>query len=495
MNEPKVYKLPAEDVNDESAVITSINFEPNTPVKVGDIIYSFETTKAIIDVGAEHDGYIYYLVKKGEEVYVGDPVCEITKNEKKNLEADVSTKINSKLKILPTKKAVEIINKYKIDIESTGLTGVVKEADLEPFIIKGKKVQDIDHCKTIDKNNSFIKELLFEKRFKTLSSEEKVKRYITEGHTIGENVILGDNVVLIANKITIGSNVTVGNNTYIESAELAIGDFTSIGESCHFVASLIKIGSNNKIAKKVNIDLSGGRNPDSNFITGKGCLLSSEVQINVCHQVSIGDNVALSPRSMIYTHSYWQSILDGYKINFGKVHIKDNSWLGSSSQILPNVTVGTGAIIMSNSLVANNVKDFSLVGGVPAKVIKENLKKNYNKNQILNILHDQFNGLKHWFNMNSYNTVSINQNKFLFESNGQKRTITFHDDDHHHTNSEKVYNEDFDIILTYDSNLKTNNYNSLLVVKTEVVIGDLDYDVKVIIEYFRRKGIRFYASG
>jgi len=54
----------------------------------------------------------------------------------------------------------------------------------------------------------------------------------------------------------------------------------------------------------------------------------------------------------------------------GKVVIKDDVWLGANVIILPNVTVGRGSIIAAGAVVNKDVPDFSIVGGVPAKVLK-----------------------------------------------------------------------------------------------------------------------------
>ncbi len=52
------------------------------------------------------------------------------------------------------------------------------------------------------------------------------------------------------------------------------------------------------------------------------------------------------------------------------VKIEDDVWLGSNVVILPNVTVGRGAIIGANSVVTRDVPAFAIVGGVPTKVIR-----------------------------------------------------------------------------------------------------------------------------
>ena len=65
--------------------------------------------------------------------------------------------------------------------------------------------------------------------------------------------------------------------------------------------------------------------------------------------------------------------LDGSK-NTNPVHIGNHVWIGTRVTILNGVTVGDGAVIAAGALVTKDVPAGSLVGGVPAKVIKEKVE-------------------------------------------------------------------------------------------------------------------------
>ena len=53
------------------------------------------------------------------------------------------------------------------------------------------------------------------------------------------------------------------------------------------------------------------------------------------------------------------------------INIKDKSWIGFNSIILKGVTIGEGAVVGAGSVVRNDVPDYSLVMGNPAKVVKK----------------------------------------------------------------------------------------------------------------------------
>ena len=59
------------------------------------------------------------------------------------------------------------------------------------------------------------------------------------------------------------------------------------------------------------------------------------------------------------------------KVGHGKIVIEDKVWIGFNSIILKGVTIGEGAVIAAGSVVVRDVPPYTLVGGVPAKVLKQ----------------------------------------------------------------------------------------------------------------------------
>lgn len=57
-------------------------------------------------------------------------------------------------------------------------------------------------------------------------------------------------------------------------------------------------------------------------------------------------------------------------ITKGDIIVKDDVWIGTNALIMSGVTIGQGAIIAAGSVVVKDVKPYSIVGGVPAKLIK-----------------------------------------------------------------------------------------------------------------------------
>jgi acetyltransferase-like isoleucine patch superfamily enzyme len=138
--------------------------------------------------------------------------------------------------------------------------------------------------------------------------------------------------------ITAGDRVTIGKHAIIRPTNIY---GSAIGEG-------LKIGNNSSIGPYSYIGCSG-------FI-------------------EIGDNVMMSPRVSIYAENHLFDHPEltikeqGVKREF--VKIEDDCWIAANTIILAGVTIGRGSVIAAGSVVTKDVPPYSIVAGVPAKVIK-----------------------------------------------------------------------------------------------------------------------------
>jgi acetyltransferase-like isoleucine patch superfamily enzyme len=94
--------------------------------------------------------------------------------------------------------------------------------------------------------------------------------------------------------------------------------------------------------------------------------------ISCFERITIGEGVLISEQVLI-RDSDDHKILNSNQVITKPINIGNHVWIGAKATILKGVTIGDGAIIAAGAVVINNVPAFSLVGGVPAKVLKENI--------------------------------------------------------------------------------------------------------------------------
>lgn len=109
------------------------------------------------------------------------------------------------------------------------------------------------------------------------------------------------------------------------------------------------------------------------------CLVADEIKIKkntiIASNVLItSENHGINPETDI---PYYEQAL-----NVGEVFIGEGCWIGEKAIILPNVHIGNKCIVAAGAIVTKDVPNYSIVAGVPAKVIK---KYDFEKHKWVNV--------------------------------------------------------------------------------------------------------------
>jgi acetyltransferase-like isoleucine patch superfamily enzyme len=87
--------------------------------------------------------------------------------------------------------------------------------------------------------------------------------------------------------------------------------------------------------------------------------------------ITIKDNVLIAPKVSLLSEGHPVSPEGRQSLVPGHIHIKKNAWIGAGATVLPGVTIGENSVVAAGAVVTKDVPANTIVGGVPAKVIKE----------------------------------------------------------------------------------------------------------------------------
>ncbi len=152
----------------------------------------------------------------------------------------------------------------------------------------------------------------------------------------GKYVYIGSRVLFFRQKdggaISIGKRVFLNDGIRLETGFggcITIGDYTHIQSDCQFSAY---VGS-----------------------------------------IRIGKKVQIAPRCAFYPYNHGVSLEESMMkqplVSRGDIEVKDEAWIGHGAIILEGVTIGFGAVVGAGAVVKNNIPDFALCAGIPAKVL------------------------------------------------------------------------------------------------------------------------------
>lgn len=101
--------------------------------------------------------------------------------------------------------------------------------------------------------------------------------------------------------------------------------------------------------------------------------INKNSNISCFKEINIGNDCVISENVVIRDSDNHVLIRDGYEKE-KRILIEDHVWIGINAVILKGVHIGKGAVIAAGSVVTKDVPEKCLVGGVPARIIKENIE-------------------------------------------------------------------------------------------------------------------------
>lgn len=135
----------------------------------------------------------------------------------------------------------------------------------------------------------------------------------------------------------------------------------SIGESASFTCNGFSFfdGTSVYVSKEAKLKVGSG------YMSGRGLI--------VCrNSIEIGEDVAIADEVIIRDSDDHIILREGYQMT-APVRIGNHVWIGTRAVILKGAKIGDGCIVAAGSVVTKSFPDNCLIGGVTAKIIKENI--------------------------------------------------------------------------------------------------------------------------
>lgn len=87
--------------------------------------------------------------------------------------------------------------------------------------------------------------------------------------------------------------------------------------------------------------------------------------------ITLEDSVLIAPKVNLITTNHPLNQSERRATISHPIVIKRNAWIGVAATIMPGVTIGENSVVAAGAVVTRDVPDNTIVGGVPAKVIKD----------------------------------------------------------------------------------------------------------------------------
>ncbi len=146
----------------------------------------------------------------------------------------------------------------------------------------------------------------------------------------------------------------------------ALNASTTMDEMRERLSELIE----SKIDKSTTVFVPFYTNFGKHIKIGKNVFINHACSFLDLGGITIEDDVLIGPRVNLTTENHPVDPTKRKYLDLKSVVIKRNAWIGAGATILPGVTVGENSIVAAGAVVNKDVPANTIVGGIPAKVIK-----------------------------------------------------------------------------------------------------------------------------
>jgi putative colanic acid biosynthesis acetyltransferase WcaF len=103
---------------------------------------------------------------------------------------------------------------------------------------------------------------------------------------------------------------------------------------------------------------------------GRNCAIGKQCVLDARGEITIGRDVNISSHAQLQTAKHLIDDPD-FMHDYSPIAIGDRAWIAEGAMVLGGVTIGEGAVVAARAVVSKDVAPFTVVGGVPARPIRE----------------------------------------------------------------------------------------------------------------------------
>ena len=144
-----LVRVPLVSTNEDTVTLVAWRKAPGDQVQRGEVLCSVETTKANVEVEAEHSGYLRHLAEPGQRVRIGDPLGALVDRpdeDHSSLVAATAPQAAQPEERRWTKKAALVAARLGVDLESLAVElagATITEADVRAAQARGQRGADL----------------------------------------------------------------------------------------------------------------------------------------------------------------------------------------------------------------------------------------------------------------------------------------------------------------------------------------------------------------
>lgn len=362
----RVLRIPLLNANEEEVTVVDVCVADGAQVKNGDLLFVVESTKATVDVESPATGFVRKIsVEKGQRAAVNAVLCVITDTATEAVDLKESSSGSEAGGVRATRKAQELAERHGVDLSTSGLTGIIKETDVEKLV--AQRAAAAAAASTAQKRQAL----------RAPEGAKPVVVYGASGHArvLIDLMRLGSELFPVgalddggAEEIlgvpVLGSSALLGKlrEEGFELAALGIGSVQNHAKRAGYFDKLVAAGYavpnlvHPRAMVEPSVTMGTGNQIFAGAIVGSAAKLGDNTIINsgtvVSHDCVIGSNTHVSPGAILA----------------GAVHVGENTLIGMGVTVYLGVHIGRNVVIANGSHIMKDVPDGAVVrAGQPTR--------------------------------------------------------------------------------------------------------------------------------